>query len=295
MQITRWNSVLTSEGNNTIVIYDENLSAHTITETHPNFVRILSGLQAEEDVSEWLDGSQIKVLATLSDRVSIEDDVLHFDGDPVYDGLSQTILRYRREGRDVANLVKFMERLAENPSRRSREQLFTWTQAKDLVIDPEGYIIAFKGVTSDMLSIHSGTAYVDGEKVDGHIPNMVGTVITMPRSQVQDDPNKGCSHGLHAGNWSYASSFGYVILEVRIDPADVVSVPSDCAYQKLRSCRYEVVAVHETDEGDLDEYEPESTWDEEEAMDEWDSFVEYAPPSFMQRLRDRLTGRNKDS
>lgn len=293
MEITKWHSVLTSEGNNTIILYDENLRPHQVTETHPNFVRILVGLQEGEDVSEWLDGSQASVLVGLSDRVSVVDDVLHFDGDPVYDGLSSTILRYRREGRDVTNLVRFMERLAENPSRRSREQLFTWTEAKDLVIDNDGYIIAFKGVTSDMLSVHSGTAYVDGEKHDGHIPNMVGTVITMPRSQVQDDPNQGCSYGLHAGNWSYASSFGQVILEVRIDPADVVSVPSDCSYQKLRCCKYEVIAVHESDEGDLDEYEPESTWDEDEALDDWDSFVDYAPPSFMQRLADKIRGRRR--
>lgn len=287
--------VLSSEGRSTVVVYDDALNTRTIDETHPNFIRILDGIKNKEDISEWLDGSQVKVLATLSDRVTVEDDVLHFDGDPVYDGLSDTILRYRREGRDPANLVKFMERLSSNPSMRSREQLFTWTQAKDLTIDTEGYIIAFKGVTADQLSIHSGTAYVDGEKVTGQIPNMVGTTITMPREKVQDDPNQGCSHGLHAGNWSYASSFGEVILEVRIDPADVVSVPRDCSYQKLRSCRYEVVAIHETDEGDLDDYEPESSWDDEEAMDGFNTFMEYAPPGFMSRLIDRVKGRNRTS
>lgn len=295
MQITKWNSVLSSEGRDTIMLFDEDLNVTQITETHPNFVRILDGLRNGEDVSEWLDGSPVKVLSTLSDRVTIEDDVLHFDGDPVYNGLSSTIMRYRREGRDPSNLVKFMERLAANPSMRSREQLFTWTQAKDLTIDPDGYIIGFKGVTADMLSIHSGTAYVDDEKIDGQIPNMVGTVISMDRSAVQDDPNQGCSYGLHVGNWDYASSFGEVVLEVRLDPADVVSVPSDCAFQKLRCCRYEVVAVHETDDDDLDEYEPESTWDEEEAMEDWDSFMEYAPAGFMSRLIDRVKGRNRTS
>lgn len=32
---------------------------------------------------------------------------------------------------------------------------------------------------------------------------------------------------------------------VKIDPKDVVSVPSDCSFQKLRACRYIVVAENE--------------------------------------------------
>jgi hypothetical protein len=286
----RYNIVLSSDGGSTVVLTDEDLNTTTITEEHPNFLRIVNGLHDGEDVTDWLDPRPAKVMVGLSDRIQIIDDVLHFDDDPVYDGLSNTILRYQREGREVSNLVRFMERLAENPSRRSREMLFTWTEAKELIIDTDGYIIAYKGVTAEQLSIHSGTAYVDGNKVQGQIPNEVGTVISMPRSMVQDDPNQGCSYGLHAGNWSYASGFGTIVLEVRIDPADVVSVPADCSYQKLRCCKYTVVAVHESDEDDLDEYEPEATWDEDEALDGFDAFMEYAPPSFMDRLRNKFKG-----
>jgi hypothetical protein len=292
-----YNIVLTSEGGSTAVIFDDDLNPTTVTEEHPNFLRIVEALRnADFDaVEEWLDPNHARVLIGLSDRIQIIDDVLHFDGDAVYDGLSSTILRYRREGRDVTNLVRFMERLAENPSRRSREQLFTWTQAKELTIDRDGYIIGFKGVTRDMLSCHSGTAFVDGNKVTGQIPNAVGTVISMPRSQVQDDPNHGCSHGLHVGNWDYASSFGQITLEVRLDPADVVSVPRDSAFQKLRCCRYEVVAVHDTDDDSLDDYEPEATWDEDEALDGFDDFMAYAPPTFMARLRERVKGWGRDN
>jgi hypothetical protein len=35
------------------------------------------------------------------------------------------------------------------------------------------------------------------------------------------------------------------IVIVKINPKDVVSVPSDCNYEKLRTCRYEVVGEYE--------------------------------------------------
>lgn len=291
----RYNMVLSSEGNSTVVITDANLNTTTVDDSHPNFVRIIEALRNNEDPTEWFSTLGKDNLVALSDRVTVEGGKLCFDGDPVYDGLAQTIIRYRREGRDVHNLVRFMERLSNNPSFRSREQLFTWTQAKDLTIDSDGFIIGFKGVTRGMLSINSGSALVDGVPHNGQIPNAVGTVISMPRSKVQDDPTQGCSHGLHAGNWSYASGFGEVVLEVRIDPADVVSVPSDCSFQKLRCCRYEVVAIHETDDDDLSDYEPDADWDEFEAIDEleeWDDFIDYAPPTFVERLLTKLRNRN---
>lgn len=282
----RFNMVNTSEGRSTIVIFPEDGGdLVTVTDSHPNYVRIATALLQDQDPTEFLSGETRSIVEALSDRVEIIDGVLHFDGDEVFDNLASVIERYHAEGRDASNLVRFMERLAENPSRRSREQLFSWTQAKDLTIDADGYIIAYKGVSEDLLSMSSGTALVDGEQVTGQIPNMVGTVIEMPRSQVQDDPDVGCSYGLHVGSWDYASGFGPVTLEVRLDPADVVSVPRDCGYQKLRCCRYTVVAIHDRPEDDLSDYEPEAIWDQDEAMD---AFMEFIPQSFYDRLRERL-------
>ena len=41
---------------------------------------------------------------------------------------------------------------------------------------------------------------------------------------------------------------------------------------------------------DLSEYEPESTWDSDEAMD---TFMAYIPETFIQRLRDRVLRRKR--
>ncbi len=78
----------------------------------------------------------------------------------------------------------------------------------------------------------------------------------MPRSKVDDDTSAGCSTGLHAGTYRYASGFAQGrLLTVEINPRDVVSVPTDSDYQKIRTCRYTVVGVTEV------EY-TEPTWDD---------------------------------
>lgn len=290
-----------NEGRSSIVLIPRGAGEPMIiTDDHPNFVRIADAVLHQDDVSEWLDiedatdwfideylEADVDWDDWLSEDESERDD---FEPTPVIESLSDTIERYRREGRDAENLVRFMRRLAKNPSRRSREQLFQWSVAKDLTIDADGYIIGFKGVREDLLSVNAGTAHVDGKEVSGHIPNVIGTVISMPRSEVQDDPNQGCSYGLHVGTFNYARSWGSVVLEVRIDPADVVSVPADSGFAKMRCCEYEVIAIHETDTDDLSEHEPESQWNQDEAFE---AFEDKVPSGFIASLKARLTRKGR--
>lgn len=294
----RPNVVSTADGRSVMILTDENGDSQMVTDGHPNYLRIFEALHKGEDPGVLLDPTHVPEpraaeIHTLSDRVTVIDDVLHFDGEPVHSVLADTILRYRRDDMDPYNIVRFMERLSANPSEASREALFTWAQAKDLTIDPNGFLICYKGVTHDMLSLHSGKARVNGVLVEGQIPNVIGSVVAMPRSDVDGDTNVGCSSGLHVGSWSYASSFGPVTLEVRVDPANVVSVPRDCGYQKMRVCEYEVVAVHDTDKGDdLSNYEPES------GDDAWNAFAEAElPTGILASLRERIRRnrrKNKD-
>ena len=68
----------------------------------------------------------------------------------------------------------------------------------------------------------------------------------MNRRKVSDDCTQGCGQGLHVGTYDYACSWagsgGKVVL-VRFDPADIVSVPSDCEHQKMRVSNYTVLSV----------------------------------------------------
>lgn len=293
--------VNSSDGDSTIVLIIDGIP-EIINDTDPNYVRIGQALVAKEyeNVRYWMTSSTDWFLNNELVRSAYNEYDYDFSDDnwferedeaeAIIESLSDTINRYRHEGRDPSNLVAFMSRLAANPSRRSRDQLFNWTQIKKLTIDNDGFIIGFKGVRSDMLSISSGQAFVNDVEFNGNIPNAIGTVISMPRDRVQDDPTIGCSYGLHIGNWSYANAWGELTLEVKIDPADVVSVPVDCNFQKLRCCRYEVIAIHTTDTDDLDGYEPDATdtWDEDEAID---GLVTAAPGGFWSSVASKIRGK----
>ena len=121
----------------------------------------------------------------------------------------------------------------------------------------------------------------------------------MTRSKVDDDRGRGCSYGLHAGALNYVAGYGSLesgdkIVIVKINPKDVVSVPSDCNYEKLRTCRYEVVGEYqgellkplysadfnydENEEDDYlnNEYDAEywSNFEEDEDNDDYDDYEE---------------------
>jgi hypothetical protein len=205
----------------------------------------------------------------VSERVSVAGGHVFVDGDEVDGGLSDHILRFMNEdntGRATA-LVNFLEKVMTNPNEHSRTQLYDWLSRYDFAINDEGNFLAYKGVyargtdrwgndigTADAEDVDkypyqsssSGRAIVDGKVYEGRIPNGVGATVEMPRGDVQHDPSVGCHTGLHAGTWEYASTFtsGPVLL-VEINPRDVVSVPTDCNWQKIRTCRYRVVEVVE--------------------------------------------------
>jgi len=119
-----------------------------------------------------------------------------------------------------------------------------------------GDFVAYKGVRQNgdredlFRSISHGSAIVNGERHTGTIPTSPGVVVEMPRSEVNHNPSVGCSTGLHAGSWAYAYNFGSrTTLRVKINPRDVVSVPTDCGEAKMRVCRYRVLGPVESENG----------------------------------------------
>jgi hypothetical protein len=127
------------------------------------------------------------------------------------------------------------ERIAElfrtaNPSKRSTEELYKFLEHKAMPITPDGCFLAYKGVNDNYTDVHSG-----------RFSNRPGVTNSMPRQKVDDDFRNGCSYGFHVGSLEYATSWGSRTVIVKVDPADVVSVPSDCNCQKLRTSKYTVV------------------------------------------------------
>jgi hypothetical protein len=220
---------------------------------HPHWQAIMTGLKNNDtSIFELFDvqGGMVKRLKVLSDRVEYDGRNILFDGDVINSALADQILRFIQQGvGDYAPLVRFWEKLASNPNEHSRDQLYRWLKTHDFTITDNGDIVGYKGVIpvlEDRLerfeSVHAGKAHVDGKEISGRIPNNPGSIVTMPRSEVMHNPRIGCHTGLHVGTWAYAQNFGHgAVLEVHVNPRDIVSIPTDCSDAKMRCCKYKVV------------------------------------------------------
>lgn len=204
--------------------------------------------------------------------IKVENGAVYFGGSAVHSLCVDRILQFCDSGFSPMPLLKFLSKLQKNPSRRSVEELYRFLERNNLTVTTNGNFLAYKALTSEFYSITAGNAQLLKGKDDGkgRIFNGVGEEIQVYRNYVDDDANRGCSVGLHAGTLEYAQTFGgnsATLVIVEIDPADVVSVPHDCECQKLRTARYKVVDIC-TQRLDLPVYD--SRFSTENDEDDWD-------------------------
>ena len=213
-------------------------------ETHPNFEAIKAAvLSGDESVTDLFDAGRtiVKRFEKLSRSVSIKGDKVFFDGVEQNNALTEHLVRAVNDGvEDFQPLVNFYEKIEANQNEHSREHLYRWLNRR-FTITPEGNIIGYRGLREDYTSVHAGPGIINGEEVNGHLDNSIGNVVELPRDQVTFDPAVGCAFGLHVGTYDYASGWSQGrVVEVEVDPRDVVSVPTDCGDAKMRVCRYTV-------------------------------------------------------
>lgn len=240
---------------------------YTADEKHPHFRAILQGLEAG-DPNVWrlfdvLTGV-VSSFNAITDRVSYDGEQVLWDGDPVHSTLADQLVRAIEDGNpdNYTALAKFWEKLESNPNEHSRTQAYDWLSCHKFQITPEGDVVGFKGVSRDPNGNGwvSGwasqvpdvpSAYVDGQPIAplSQVPNNIGTVVTMPRSEVIHDPRQACKRGLHVSTRGYAGSYAHgTILEVHVNPRDIVSVPTDGGGAKVRACRYYIAREAVSDE-----------------------------------------------
>jgi hypothetical protein len=227
---------------------------YVASDQHPNWTKIVAGaLSGDIDVDLFDVAKAVeKRFETLSSRASISNGELYFDGDVMHTALAGEVIRFLDEGEDDWKpLVAFLEKVMQNPQEHSRNQLFEWLERNEFTITDDGDIVGYKSVLKTdedvFTSVHEGTATVNGVEFTGRIPQAVGDVVEMPRGSVAFDPSQGCSTGLHVANWKYASTWTThaAVFAVSVNPRDVVSVPTDSDFQKVRVCRYKVIDIVE--------------------------------------------------
>ena len=257
------------DGNLTVILKNK---AHQVIPDHTNYKLILEALPTatEDELLELVDIE--KAVATFSDgQVSIVNGKVMFEGEEVHGSISKRIIEFMSKGLPFEPLVKFLENLMQNPSMQSQQELYDFLEHENLPITEDGCFLAYKAVNSDFK-----------DKWRGTFDNSVGQVCEMRRAKVDDNRGRGCSSGLHAGALNYVANYGSVdagdnIVIVKINPEDVVSVPSDCNCEKLRTCKYEVVGLYQ---GELPkplykaEFEADSYVDEDEHSTVYDEYDE---------------------
>lgn len=133
---------------------------------------------------------------------------------------------------NIDPFVKFVSKLRKNPDYRVVNQLWGFIKSCGLCLTPDGNFMAYKNVNENFTSPY-----------DSVTDNSPGTVLEMQRNEVDNNPQKTCSSGLHFAAWGYLQHYasGRKTVLLSISPEDVVSIPVDYNNQKGRACRYTVV------------------------------------------------------
>lgn len=238
---------------------------HTILATDSNFASAVTAFEA----SDWdglyniLNPAQVfQNLYAKYEQVEVKHGNVYVNDEPISNLIAGRILDFLAKGVDCLPVFKFITKLNLNPSARAVNELYTFLEHKFLPLTDNGNFLAYKALRDDYTDVHTG-------KFD----NSVDNVLEMPRNKVDDNKEVGCSYGFHAGTLEYARGFrpcnGKLVV-VEINPADVVSIPTDCECQKLRTCKYKVVSEYEVPLEDL-AYESRFTTDYDDDVDrEWD-------------------------
>jgi hypothetical protein len=175
-------------------------------------------------------------------KIRVENGSVFYGTEVLNSKVTQHIIRILNDGFDATPMINFLENLMQNPSKQAVDELYDFISAAKISITEDGHLLAYKKVRRN---------HEDGKLYDiytGKTSNDVGEIVEMPRNYVNDKRHETCSAGLHFCSQSYLPHFGtgrgdFVVI-VKINPKDVVSIPSDYNNAKGRCCRYEVVEMH---------------------------------------------------
>lgn len=149
--------------------------------------------------------------------------------------LSERIISMYEQGFPIEPMVLFIENLYKNPSKTAVDELYGFLEENNLPITDDGHFIAYRRVTKDYKDCYTKT-----------IDNSVGQEVSMERHLVEDNRNTDCAQGLHFASMAYLTYSGYggydnPIMLMKINPADVVSIPKYYKNSKGRCCKYVII------------------------------------------------------
>lgn len=233
--------VIKTNGSVTLYMKGECL---TVAPDHPNYAKIIAAIKASEFAKIDALVNVAKAVTSYSGgRIRVENGVVFYGDLAVHNTLTDRVIKMMSEGFKFEHMLKFLENLMLNPSKRALDETYRFLENYGLPITEDGCFLAYKAVRGDYTDIYSGK-----------FNNSIGNVVSMPRNQVDDTYGKDCSHGLHVGALDYVVGYGHFakgvaryangnrLLIVKVNPKDVVSVPEYAGHTKMRVCEYTVVS-----------------------------------------------------
>lgn len=231
--------------------------------THPKYDAIIDAIRKGEwddipgliniavAVESFATGSAVEVDAAAG--------IVRYNGVPLRNYLVDRILSMMRDGFDIKPMVAYLENMMKNPSKRAIDELHKFNEYGKMPITDDGCFIAYK-IISGWYDTYSRTVfnkpyalfeeedfsvvpYTTNKNVTVDIQDDL-TTVSMPRNFVDDNAERTCSEGLHFCSHEYLKSFsGDRIVVLKINPADVVSIPVDYNNTKGRCSKYQVLGV----------------------------------------------------
>ena len=250
--------IVTSEG---VALYLDGAS-YSADKSHPRYSQIIDAIRAEawDDIPGLVNIAIAVQNYATGTAVSVDADngIVLYQGEVLRGYLVERILAMMNDGFNIKPMTSYLENLMQNPSKRSVDELHGFNEYGRMPITEDGYFIAYKRIRG-WFDTYTGKvlnkpAYLLDNEDLARLPYTVNGVtvdlvdgeltVSMPRNKVDDVAERTCSYGLHFCSQEYLKSFsGDKIVVLKINPADVVSIPTDYNNTKGRCAKYQVIDV----------------------------------------------------
>lgn len=242
-------ATLTTKSASVIFVTEDGLTKGlTINDTHSRFdtvsrklkERDYKGLYDLMDIEEYVN----KMAEAASLDFHVIDGVVVYGEHKLDNALGAKLLQELENGHPIEAWFNFAKKVLDNPSQTAREELCLFIEAGYIALCDDGDFLAYKEVRKDFFDCYTGT-----------LDNSPGKVVKMPREEVNSNRHVTCSRGLHFCSFRYLGAMrGFYddtkTILVKVNPVNVISIPSDYSNTKGRACEY--LSVCEVKDADKD-------------------------------------------
>jgi hypothetical protein len=203
--------------------------------TFPNGLKIVNGSIEATIAGAKKEKVDLKTRDIKVGVISIINGIMYIKDERAEPFMYHALINALRRGQKEWGVLNFLNKIEEVDKDFLYNELFKFMNKNELGINDEGNIIAYKKIRNNWFDIHSNT-----------VRYKIGDTPEMPKRKVDSDRNNVCSTGLHFCSLDYLSQFGSNdgkdrVVEVEIDPRDVVSIPTDYNNAKGRAAKMHVV------------------------------------------------------